>query len=234
MDNVNSAETPKAKGISFVVVVVLVLLTAIVFTGVGIVVSKYIIPDTKSTDGNLVEVEVDNGMKEYVSLKYGFSFTYPDTWQVKENGGEPTHRGSVEVSKGDYSLSFKIMTYPAMQDEFGWGFEACVYSDSLVNLEDYQAVGHVQYEDFEQIDNGKGSFRRSQVEDTGLWILCSAGVDNPDNVYVTNSFQPIDSGEAQDRKPLTGFIEYNTPTIDLSEATLREMDLILQSAKMNQ
>lgn len=234
MDNVNSAETPKAKGISFVVVVVLVLLTAIVFTGIGILVSQYVVPKTELVVGNGVQTDEDDGMSEYISEKYGFSFTYPDTWQVKENGGEPTHRGSVEVSKGDYSISFKIMTYPAMQDEYGWGPEACVYSDTLVNLEDYQAVGYVQYEDFKQIDNGRGSFRRSQVEDSGLWIVCSAGVENPDNIYGTDSFQPIDSEKAQDRNPLTGFIEYNTPTMDVSEATLLEMDLILQSAKMNQ
>lgn len=234
MDNVNTSATPKAKGVSLVVVVVLVLLTAIVFTGVGIVVSKYVIPDTEIVKEDPIENEVDNGMEEYVSDKYGFSFTYPDTWQVTENGGEPTHRGSVKVSKGDYSIDFKIMTYPGMTEDFGWGFEACVYSDTLVNLDDYQAVGYIQYEDFKQIDNGRGSFRRSQVEDTGLWIVCSAGVENPDNIFVTNSFQPIDSENAQDRSPLTGFIEYNTPTVDVSDATLLEMDLILQSAKMNQ
>lgn len=232
MKNLNSPGTTKLKGVSSVVVVVLVLLTAIIFTGIGIVVSKYVIGEE-----NFVEFEnedVDNGMKEYVSDKYGFSFTYPDTWQVRENGGEPTHRGSIEVSKGDYAIDFKIMTYPGMSDEFGWGPEACIYSDTLVNLNDYLAVGYVQYEDFKQIDNGKGSFRRSQIEDTGLWIVCSAGVENPDNIYGTNSFQPIDSAEAQDRNPLTGFIEYTTPTVDVSQAILLEMDLILQSAKMNQ
>jgi hypothetical protein len=98
-----------------------------------------------------------------------------------------------------------------MTEDFGWGFEACVYSDTLVNLDDYQAVGYIQYEDFKQIDNGRGSFRRSQVEDTGLWIVCSAGVENPDNIFVTNSFQPIDSKNAQDRSPLTGLLNTIRP-----------------------
>jgi Na+-transporting methylmalonyl-CoA/oxaloacetate decarboxylase gamma subunit len=236
MEKANLSQTTcKFKGMSAVVVLLLILLTAVVFTGVGIVVSKYVIPEkgsqTDQTDVGKVE---DDHMMEFISDKYGFSFTYPDTWQVLENGGEPTHRGEIDVIKGDYKISFKIMTYPGMQDEFGWGPEACIYTDTIVNLDDYIAVGYIQYEDYKQIDNGKGSFRRSQIEDSGLWIVCSAGVENPDNIYSTDSFQPIDSEKAQDRNPLTGFIEYNTPTLDISEATLLEMDLILQSAKMNQ
>lgn len=205
------AEQPKNKGIRPQLFVLSLILTAVVFTIVGVLMAPFVMPANWSEDLDLISDDTDMQWLSYSSTKYQIAFEYPDGWEVLEDYLVDGDLYNVVVHKQGHYLVF---IKPG-----NWEPEPCYYKDQVTDFTEEQRASMQFVENFDRVSAMDAEYR----------VSSSSWMSTDSKVVFDICYHALEGEIFTQQVPGGGLARFIVPNGQTSTDTLEQMKVILAS-----